>query len=50
VVPVRASDPSRQRAVMPDLWLAIDHRRIEDMGDLTLPDWLANAISDNAPA
>jgi hypothetical protein len=44
------SDPDRRRAEMPDLGLAIDHRRVEDMDDLTLPDWLAHAIQDSAQA
>ncbi|MEO8723972.1 MAG: folate-binding protein [Sphingobium sp.] len=50
VVPLGQSDPARQRAAMPDLGLAIDHRRVEDMGDLPLPAWQARAIKDSADA
>lgn len=45
VVPEGSSDPKRQRAVLADLGLAIDHRRVEDMAGLTLPDWQAAAIA-----
>lgn len=45
VVPVASSDPKRQRAVLDDLGLAIDHRRVEDMADLPLPEWQAAAIA-----
>lgn len=45
VVPLTQSDPARQRAVFPELGLAIDHRRTEDMAGLDLPGWLANAIA-----
>lgn len=48
VVPLYQSDPERRRAEMPDLGLAIDHRRVEDMGDVALPDWLARAMQDSA--
>ena len=49
VVPIALSDPARQMIAYPDLGLAVDHRRVEDMGSLTLPDWQAAAIAD-APA
>tara|TARA_R110000782_G_scaffold49622_2_gene107892 strand:+ start:24796 stop:25545 length:750 start_codon:yes stop_codon:yes gene_type:complete len=45
VVPLDRSDPARQRAAIPDLDLAIDHRRVEDMEGLDLPDWLAAALA-----
>lgn len=45
VVPEKLSDPKRQRAVLADLGLAIDHRRVEDMAGLDLPDWQAAAIA-----
>ena len=45
VVPLDQSDPKRQVATMPDRGLAIDHRRVEDMGGLSLPGWLAQAIT-----
>lgn len=40
VVPLATSDPARQRAAYPELGLAIDHRRIEDIRAEWLPDWL----------
>jgi len=46
VVPLAASDPKRQRLALPDLGLAIDHRRIEDMGGLDLPGWLSDALAE----
>lgn len=49
VVPLGASDPARQMTTYPELGLAIDHRRVEDMGALALPGWQAAAIAD-APA
>lgn len=45
VVPLAASEPERQRAAFPDLGLALDHRRVEDMTGLTLPPWQAAAIA-----
>lgn len=46
VVPLALSDPVRQRVVLPELDLAIDHRRVEDMADLPLPGWLAGALAE----
>lgn len=40
VVPLAASDPARQRAAYPDLNLAVDHRRVEDIGPDLCPNWL----------
>ena len=40
VVPLGESDPARQRAAYPDLGLAVDHRRVEDITGEWLPDWL----------
>ncbi len=45
VVPLAASDPARQVIALPDLGLAVDHRRVEDMAGLDLPDWLTQALS-----
>ena len=45
VVPLAASDPARQVTALPDLDLAIDHRRVEDLAGLDLPEWLAQALS-----
>ena len=40
VVPLADSDPARQRATYPDLGLAVDHRRVEDIAPALWPDWL----------
>jgi len=40
VVPLSESDPARQRAAYPELGLAVDHRRVEDLDPATLPGWL----------
>ncbi|NBC36492.1 folate-binding protein [Novosphingobium sp. FSY-8] len=41
VVPLASSDPARQRAAWPDLGLALDHLRVEDI--VTVPGWLASS-------
>lgn len=44
VVPLAKSDPARQRRAYPDLGLAIDHRKVEDIGsDVAAPVWLHTA-------
>ncbi len=40
VVPLAESDPARQRAAYPQLGLAVDHRRVEDIPADAMPDWL----------
>lgn len=40
VVPLDRSDPARQRAQWPELGLALDHRRVEDIAPDLLPAWL----------
>ncbi|MBF9150536.1 YgfZ/GcvT domain-containing protein [Novosphingobium jiangmenense] len=40
VVPLEQSDPARQRAVYPELGLAVDHRRVEDIPAELAPDWM----------
>lgn len=40
VVPLDRSDPARQRAAYPDLGLAVDHLRLEDIDPQLLPVWL----------
>ncbi|AUW60001.1 folate-binding protein YgfZ [Sphingobium sp. SCG-1] len=44
-VPVAQADAKRQRLVLPDLDVSIEHRRIEDIIDLPLPEWLAAAVT-----
>ena len=45
VVPLTQADPKRQRIVYPELGLSVEHRRVEDMSALNLPDWQRAAIS-----
>jgi folate-binding protein YgfZ len=40
VVPLDQSDPGRRRAAYPELGLAVDHLRIEDVDAAWLPTWL----------
>ena len=40
VVPLAESDPKRQRAAYPELGLAVDHRRVEDIDPATAPGWM----------
>ncbi|HEX5184704.1 MAG TPA: folate-binding protein [Allosphingosinicella sp.] len=35
----------RTRIVYPDLGLAVEHRRVEDLGNALIPDWLAAALA-----
>jgi tRNA-modifying protein YgfZ len=46
VVPLAHADAKRQRIAYPDLGLSVEHRRVEDLGDLVLPQWLSDAIAD----
>ena len=46
VVPIDQSDQARQVSALPDLNLAIDHRRVEDIAGLDLPGWLASAVAE----
>lgn len=45
VLPLALSDPKRRRMDYPEEAIAIDHRRVEDMEGLPLPDWLARAVA-----
>ena len=40
VVPLDQSDPARQRAAYPELGLAVDHRRVEDIPAELAPGWM----------
>ncbi|WP_324748776.1 folate-binding protein [Sphingomonas sp. LY54] len=44
VVPADAPG-ARTRIHYPELGLAVEHRRVEDLGDAFLPDWLARALA-----
>lgn len=43
VVPTIAEGP-RTRIVYPELGLAVEHRRVDDLGDAIVPDWLAGTL------
>jgi folate-binding protein YgfZ len=43
VVPTDASGP-RTRIHYPDLGLAVDHRRVDDLDGTIIPDWLSSAL------
>ncbi|QTD54670.1 CAF17-like 4Fe-4S cluster assembly/insertion protein YgfZ [Parasphingorhabdus cellanae] len=45
VVPIAQADEKRQRIAYPDLGLSIEHRRVDDITDLDLPDWLETALA-----
>ncbi|MCA1662106.1 MAG: folate-binding protein [Novosphingobium sp.] len=40
VVPLARSDPKRQRVAYPELGLAVDHRRVEDIDPAWAPGWM----------
>lgn len=46
VVPIAQADEKRQRIAYPGDGLSVEHRRVEDIRGLNLPDWLAQTISD----
>ena len=43
VVPLGESDPARQRVAYPELGLAVDHRRVEDIAPRLMPGWMTGA-------
>ena len=45
VVPIDQANEKRQRIAYPDLGLSVEHRRVEDMAGLDLPDWQRAAIA-----
>lgn len=47
-VPLEQADEKRQRAVLADMDLSIELRRVEDIDPATLPAWLAQAIAAQA--
>jgi len=44
-VPLVLADEKRQRIAYPELGLSVEHRRVEDMADLNLPEWQRAAIN-----
>lgn len=49
VVSLDRSDPARQRIAYPELGLAVDHLRVEDIDPALLPHWQAEAIAAHPP-
>lgn len=45
VVPLDQSDEKRRKAVYPELGLAVDHRRAEDIDPAVAPEWLRGALA-----
>ena len=49
LVVVRADAPGpRTRIHYPDLGLAVEHRRVDDLGEAIIPEWLAAALASPA--
>jgi hypothetical protein len=48
VVPADAPGP-RARIHYPELGLAVEHRRVDDLGGAIVPDWLAQALASAPP-
>jgi len=48
VVPLDQADEKRQRIAYGDLGLSVEHRRVDDLAGLDLPDWLAGALAEGA--
>jgi len=46
VLPRDLSDPSRQRVDYPALGFAVDHRPVDSLNEVPLPDWQAAAIAE----
>lgn len=46
VLPIEQSDPARRRIAYPAPGLAIDHRPVETLAGIALPDWLAGALAE----
>lgn len=44
VVPIDQADEKRQRVVYDQLGLSVEHRRVDDLDGLSLPDWMGEAL------
>jgi len=49
VAPADAAGP-RTRVHYPELGLAVEHRRVEDLDDALIPKWLATALAQPSTA
>lgn len=45
VLPIAQGDAKRQKLAHDDLGLSVEHRRVEDLAALDLPEWLRSAIA-----
>lgn len=45
VVPLAQADEKRQRIAYPELGLSVEHRRVEDLAGLNLPEWMPAAAA-----
>ncbi|MGF1549858.1 MAG: YgfZ/GcvT domain-containing protein [Sphingomonadaceae bacterium] len=45
VVPLDRSDARRRRVAHPELGLAVEHRRVDDLGAAIVPEWLKHALA-----
>ena len=50
VLPLPLSDEARQKAAYPDLGLAVDHRRVSDLSDLSVAEWMTPALQPSEGA
>ena len=48
VVPLASADEARSKASYPELGLAVVHMRVGEIDAATLPDWLAEADTDDS--
>jgi folate-binding protein YgfZ len=48
VLPIETSDEKRRKVVYPELGVAVDHRRVEELAELALPEWQAAAVAGAA--
>ncbi len=45
VVPIDQADEKRQRVAYPEIGVSVEHRRVEDLGRLKLPEWMSSAVT-----
>jgi len=50
VVPHEQADAKRQRAAYPELGMSAEHRRVEDLANAVLPEWLSAAVQSSGNA
>lgn len=46
IVPLHQADEKRQRIAYDDAGLSVEHRRVEDLGEMDLPEWLKETLTD----